>query len=43
MLDQAEATLNTSLGTAASQLPANVTLQTVTIGEGVMTFTAGLN
>lgn len=43
MLTQAEATLNSSLGNAASQLPANVTLQSVIVADGVMTFTAGVN
>lgn len=42
-LDQAEITLNNTLGTAVTQLPANVTLQSVTVGDGVMTFTGGLN
>lgn len=42
-LDQAEVTLNNTLGTAVTQLPANVTLQSVTVGDGVMTFVAGMN
>ena len=42
-LTQAETTLNSSLGNAASQLPANVTLQSVIVTDGVMTFTAGVN
>ena len=42
-LNQAEATLNSTLGTAVTQLPANVTLQSVTVGDGVMTFTGGVN
>lgn len=43
MLTQAETTLNSSLGNAAAQLPANVTLQSVIVTDGVMTFTAGLS
>ena len=43
MLTQAETTLNSSLGNAAAQLPANVALQSVIVADGVMTFTAGLN
>jgi hypothetical protein len=43
MLDQSEATLNSTLGSAANQLPANVTLQSVTVGDGVMTFVGAVN
>jgi len=43
MLDQSEATLNSTLGNAANQLPANVTLQSVTVGAGVMTFVGVVN
>lgn len=43
MLDQSEATLNSTLGSAANQLPANVTLQSVTVGAGVMTFVGAVN
>lgn len=42
-LDQAEVALNSTLGKAVTQLPANVTLQSVTVGDGVMTFVAGVN
>lgn len=40
-LQTAEQTLNSSLGTAMSQLPAGTGLQSVTVGEGTMTVVVG--
>ena len=40
-LQTAEQTLNSSLGTAMSQLPAGTGLQSVTVGEGTMTVIVG--
>ena len=40
LLQTAESTLNNTLGEAMTHLPAGVTLQALTIGEGILTITA---
>lgn len=41
LLESSEATLNSTLNQAFSQLPAGITLQSVVMGEGTMTITVG--